>query len=74
MYRNAFVVFVIPLISCSLLWSQSTDLALGLEPDVVYHSGQVVIVDPDGRYVGFIRPPLNIDQLAQWLPRIMAEE
>jgi len=51
-----------------------------IEPDtsnenyLVDHSGQVVIVDSDGRYVGFIRPPLNIDQLAQWLPRIMAEE
>ena len=45
MYRAAFVVFVIPLISCSLLWSQITDLALGLEPDVVYHSGQVVTVN-----------------------------
>ena len=51
-----------------------------IEPDtssenyLVDHSGQVVIVDPQGRYVGFIRPPLNTDQLAQWLPRIMAEE
>ena len=51
-----------------------------IEPDtsnenyLVDHSGQVVIVDPQGRYAGFIRPPLNIDQLAQWLPRIMAEQ
>ncbi|MEJ6656133.1 MAG: SCO family protein [Pseudomonas sp.] len=44
------------------------------EPDyLVDHSGQVVIVDPEGRYVGFIRPPLKPDQLAQWMPRVMAE-
>ncbi|WP_285260695.1 SCO family protein [Halopseudomonas bauzanensis] len=42
------------------------------EPDyLVDHSGQVVMVDPEGRYVGFLRPPLNPQQLAQWLPRIM---
>ncbi|HDZ58249.1 MAG TPA: SCO family protein [Pseudomonas xinjiangensis] len=50
-----------------------------IEPDtsennyLVDHSGQVVIVDPQGNYVGFIRPPLNPQQLAQWLPRIMAQ-
>jgi protein SCO1/2 len=51
-----------------------------IEPDtssenyLVDHSGQVVIVDPSGRYVGFIRPPLDTDKLAQWLPRIMSAE
>ncbi|MEH6493844.1 SCO family protein [Halopseudomonas sp.] len=49
-----------------------------IEPDtsnenyLVDHSGQVVLVDPAGEYVGFIRPPLKNDQLASWLPRIMA--
>ncbi len=63
MSKNALVIFVIPWIFCSLLWSQSTDLAPGLEPDVVYHSGQVVTVNEnydivqaiamkDGRIVG----------------------
>ncbi len=63
MVKIAVVILVIPLISCSLLWSQSTDLVLGLEPDVVYHSGQVVTVNEnddivqaiaikDGRIVG----------------------
>jgi len=48
-----------------------------IEPDtseknyLVDHSGQVVLVDPQGKYVGFIRPPLKNDQLASWLPRIM---
>ena len=51
-----------------------------IEPDtssenyLVDHSGQVVIVDPNGRYVGFIRPPLNTEKLAQWLPRIIGAE
>lgn len=49
-----------------------------IEPDtsednyLVDHSGQVVIVDPQGRYAGFIRPPLKPTELSQWLPRIMA--
>ena len=45
MYKNALVIFVLPLLSCSLLWSQSPDPPAGLEPDVVYHSGQVVTVN-----------------------------
>ena len=50
-----------------------------IEPDtseenyLVDHSGQVVIVDPQGRYVGFIRPPLRPAELGQLLPRIMAQ-
>lgn len=49
-----------------------------IEPDtssenyLVDHSGQVVIVNPEGQYVGFLRPPLKTQQLSQWLPRIMA--
>ena len=49
-----------------------------IEPDtskenyLVDHSGQVVLVNPQGEYVGFIRPPLKNDQLASWLSRIMA--
>ncbi|WP_092288456.1 SCO family protein [Halopseudomonas sabulinigri] len=48
-----------------------------IEPDtsnenyLVDHSGQVVLVNPAGEYVGFIRPPLKNDQLVNWLPRIM---
>lgn len=51
-----------------------------IEPDtsaenyLVDHSGQVVLVDPQGRYVGFLRPPLNPADLQIWLPRIMAEQ
>ncbi|WP_371919797.1 SCO family protein [Pseudomonas sp. MYb185] len=51
-----------------------------IEPDtsednyLVDHSGQVVIVDPQGRYVGFIRPPLRPTELGQLLPRIMARQ
>lgn len=49
-----------------------------IEPDtsqdnyLVDHSGQVVIVDPAGQYVGFIRPPLRPQQLGELLPRVMA--
>lgn len=49
-----------------------------IEPDtsqdnyLVDHSGQVVIVDPTGQYVGFIRPPLHPQQLGELLPRVMA--
>lgn len=49
-----------------------------IEPDtstenyLVDHSGQVVIVNPEGQYVGFLRPPLRPQELSQWLPRIMA--
>ncbi|WP_339649960.1 SCO family protein [Halopseudomonas pelagia] len=48
-----------------------------IEPDtssdnyLVDHSGQVVIVNPQGQYVGFLRPPLKPEELSQWLPRIM---
>lgn len=48
-----------------------------IEPDtstenyLVDHSGQVVMVSPDGQYVGFLRPPLKPQELSQWLPRIM---
>ncbi len=38
---------------------------------LVDHSGQVVMVNPDGQYVGFIRPPFKTDELSLWLPRIM---
>lgn len=51
-----------------------------IEPDtssanyLVDHSGQVVLVDPQGRYIGFIRPPLNPAKLSELLPRIMAQQ
>lgn len=50
-----------------------------IEPDtstenyLVDHSGQVVLVDPQGQYAGFIRPPLRPQELAQWLPRVMRQ-
>lgn len=50
-----------------------------IEPDtseqnyLVDHSGQVIVTDPQGRYVGFIRPPLRPTELSQLLPRIMAK-
>ena len=61
MVKIAVAILVMPLIACSLLWGQSTDL--GLEPDVVYHNAQVVTVNEnddivqaiaikDGRIVG----------------------
>ena len=49
-----------------------------IEPDtrednyLVDHSGQVIMLDPSGRYVGFIRPPLRPALLGELLPRIMA--
>lgn len=49
-----------------------------IEPDtseenyLVDHSGQVIMTDPQGRYVGFIRPPLRPAELSQLLPKIMA--
>lgn len=49
-----------------------------IEPDtrednyLVDHSGQVILTDPQGRYVGFIRPPLRPGPLSELLPRIMA--
>ena len=48
-----------------------------IEPDtrednyLVDHSGQVVMLDPSGRYVGFIRPPLRPAVLSALMPRIM---
>ncbi|WP_304640022.1 SCO family protein [Pseudomonas sp.] len=50
-----------------------------IEPDtseenyLVDHSGQVVLVNPQGQYVGFLRPPLKPNELKVWLPRIMSE-
>ena len=50
-----------------------------IEPDtsqenyLVDHSGQVVMVDDKGRYVGFIRPPLRPEQLSQLLPKIISK-
>ena len=50
-----------------------------IEPDtseenyLVDHSGQVVIINPEGQYVGFLRAPLRPQELSQWLPRIMAQ-
>lgn len=50
-----------------------------IEPDtseenyLVDHSGQVVMINPDGQYVGFLRAPLRPAELSQWLPRIMAQ-
>lgn len=41
---------------------------------LVDHSGQVVMVNPEGQYVGFIRPPFKTTELSRWLPRIMASE
>lgn len=38
---------------------------------LVDHSGQVVMINPEGQYVGFIRPPFKIAELSLWLPRIM---
>ncbi|GGC93321.1 cytochrome c oxidase assembly protein [Halopseudomonas salina] len=38
---------------------------------LVDHSGQVVMINPQGQYVGFIRPPFKIAELSLWLPRIM---
>lgn len=51
-----------------------------IEPDtssanyLVDHSGQVVLIDPQGRYSGFIRPPFQPAKLAKLLPRIMARQ
>ncbi|WP_235906813.1 SCO family protein [Pseudomonas saliphila] len=50
-----------------------------IEPDtseenyLVDHSGQVVMINPEGQYVGFLRAPLRPAELSQWLPRIMAQ-
>ncbi len=41
---------------------------------LVDHSGQVVMVNPEGQYVGFIRPPLRPVDLSQWLSRIMTSD
>ncbi len=48
-----------------------------IEPDtseenyMVDHSGQVIMINPEGEYVGFLRAPLRPAELSQWLPRIM---
>lgn len=48
-----------------------------IEPDtssenyLVDHSGQVILVNPQGQYAGFIRPPLKPEELRYWLPRLM---
>ena len=50
-----------------------------IEPDtgeenyLVDHSGQVVMIDSQGRYVGFIRPPLRPARLGELLPKVMAQ-
>jgi protein SCO1/2 len=38
---------------------------------LVDHSGQVVMVNAEGQYVGFIRPPFKTEELSLWLPRII---
>jgi len=38
---------------------------------LVDHSGQVVMINAEGQYVGFIRPPFKAAELSLWLPRIM---
>lgn len=38
----------------------------------VDHSGNLAIIQPDGRQFGFIRAPLQINKLAEQLPKIMA--
>lgn len=37
----------------------------------VDHSGNLAIIGPDGRLQGFIRAPLNIQKLAEQLPRLL---
>jgi len=36
----------------------------------VDHSGNLAILDPSGRQIGFIRAPFNIEQLAEVLPHL----
>ncbi|SDT17011.1 protein SCO1/2 [Halopseudomonas xinjiangensis] len=49
-----------------------------IEPDtsqqdyLVDHSGQVILVDPEGRYVGFLRAPLQRESVARYLPQLIA--
>ncbi len=49
-----------------------------IEPDtsqqdyLVDHSGQVVLVDPEGRYAGFLRAPLQRESVTRYLPRLVA--
>lgn len=38
----------------------------------VDHSGNLAIIQPDGRQFGFIRAPLQVNKLAEQLPKIMA--
>lgn len=42
------------------------------QPDyLVDHSGQVVLIDPRGRYAGFIRPPFDAERLAPPLLEVL---
>jgi protein SCO1/2 len=40
----------------------------------VDHSGNLVLVGPDGRQRGFIRAPLNNQKLLEMLPGVLAKE
>ena len=40
----------------------------------VDHSGNLVIIGPDGRQRGFIRAPLNNDKLAAQLPQLLLSD
>ncbi|UAW98490.1 SCO family protein [Halopseudomonas nanhaiensis] len=48
-----------------------------IEPDtseqdyLVDHSGQVVLIDPEGRYAGFLRAPLQRQSVTRYLPQLM---
>ena len=43
------------------------------QPDyLVDHSGQVILVNPEGQYAGFLRPPLRREPVVEYLPRLMA--
>ena len=39
----------------------------------VDHSGNLAILNPDGRQYGFIRAPLNIQKLAEQLPNVISQ-
>ncbi|WP_462380286.1 SCO family protein [Pseudomonas sp. Marseille-QA0892] len=39
----------------------------------VDHSGNLVVIGPDGTQRGFIRSPLDVDKLTEQLPRLMAQ-
>lgn len=38
----------------------------------VDHSGNLAILSPDGRQYGFIRAPLDVKEIAQQLPKLIA--